>query len=143
MRASYDEFKGSLAAQQTYTGTYAVDATSNLEQHLVSAVSIRGHKLHEKLGLRRLRRRGIMDWSVCLADAVTRGRKEQGGNAFLGHCRFALRFDMAMERYELHGVKVYQLNICETIGDHHLWPGIATSKLANSTWHCRVQLSLP
>jgi hypothetical protein len=31
---------------------------------------------------------------------------------------------MAMERYELHGVKVYQLDICEAIGDHHLCPGI-------------------
>jgi hypothetical protein len=29
-----------------------------------------------------------------------------------------------MERFELHGVKVYQLNICEAIGDHHLCPGI-------------------
>jgi hypothetical protein len=26
---------------------------------------------------------------------------------------------MAMGRYELHDVKVYQLNICEAIGDHH------------------------
>jgi hypothetical protein len=33
---------------------------------------------------------------------------------------------MAMERYELHGVKVYQLNICEAIGDHHLCPGITS-----------------
>ena len=33
---------------------------------------------------------------------------------------------MAMERYEVHGVKVYQLNICEAIGDHHLCPGITT-----------------
>jgi hypothetical protein len=33
---------------------------------------------------------------------------------------------MAMERYELHGVKVYQLNICEAIGDHRLCPGITT-----------------
>jgi hypothetical protein len=35
---------------------------------------------------------------------------------------------MAMERYEVHGVKVYQLNICEAIGDHHLCPGITTLK---------------
>jgi hypothetical protein len=33
-----------------------------------------------------------------------------------------------MERYELHGVKVYQLNICEAIDDHHLCPGITTLK---------------
>lgn len=33
---------------------------------------------------------------------------------------------MTMERYELHGVKVYQLNICEAIGDHHLCPGITS-----------------
>jgi hypothetical protein len=33
---------------------------------------------------------------------------------------------MAMERYELHGVKVYQLNICEAIGVHRLCPGITT-----------------
>ena len=32
------------------------------------------------------------------------------------------------ERYEVHGVKVYQLNICEAIGDHHLCPGITTLK---------------
>ena len=70
-------------------------ASSNLEQRLVSAVSVRGHKLHEKLGLRRLRGRWIMDWSVCLADAVTRGRKEQGGEALLGLSAFALRSDMA------------------------------------------------
>ena len=35
---------------------------------------------------------------------------------------------MAMERYEVHGVKVYQLNICEAVGDHHLCPGITTLK---------------
>jgi len=35
---------------------------------------------------------------------------------------------MAMERYEVHGVKVYQLDICEAIGDHHLCPGITTLK---------------
>jgi hypothetical protein len=33
---------------------------------------------------------------------------------------------MAMERYELHGVEVYQLNICEAIVDHHLCPGITS-----------------
>ena len=33
---------------------------------------------------------------------------------------------MTMERHELHGVKVYQLNICEAVGDHHLCPGITT-----------------
>jgi hypothetical protein len=34
---------------------------------------------------------------------------------------------MAMgERYELHGAKVYQLNICEAIGDRHLCPGITS-----------------
>jgi hypothetical protein len=26
------------------------------------------------------------------------------------------------ERYELHGKKVYQLDICEAIHDHHLCP---------------------
>jgi hypothetical protein len=72
-----------------------------------------------------------MDWSVCLADAVTRGRKKQGGEALLGPFRFALRSDMAMERYEPHGVKVYQLNICEAIGDHHLCPGITSLHTAN------------
>ena len=36
--------------------------------------------------------------------------------------------EMALERYELHGVKVYQLNICEAIGDHPLCPGITTLK---------------
>jgi hypothetical protein len=30
-----------------------------------------------------------------------------------------------MERYELHGVKVYQLDICEAIEDHHLCPGMS------------------
>jgi hypothetical protein len=29
-----------------------------------------------------------------------------------------------MERYELHGVKAYQLDICEAIGDRRLCPGI-------------------
>ena len=91
-----------------------------------TTVRIRGHKLHEELGLCRLCGRWIVDWSVCLADAITRGRKEQGGEALLGPFRFALRSDMAMERYELHGVKVYQLNICEAIGDHHLCPGITS-----------------
>lgn len=28
------------------------------------------------------------------------------------------------ERYELHGVKAYQLDICEAIHDHHLCPGV-------------------
>jgi hypothetical protein len=52
-----------------------------------------------------------MDWSVCLADAVTRGRKEQGGEALLGPFSFALRSDVAVKRYQLFGVKPYQLNI--------------------------------
>jgi hypothetical protein len=38
---------------------------------------------------------------------------------------------MAMERYELHGVKVYQLDICEAIGDHHLCPGITCLHAGN------------
>ena len=33
---------------------------------------------------------------------------------------------MAMERYQLHAVKVYQLNICEAIYDHVLCPGITS-----------------
>jgi hypothetical protein len=33
---------------------------------------------------------------------------------------------MAMERYELHGVRVYQLDICAAIDDHHLCPGITS-----------------
>jgi hypothetical protein len=28
----------------------------------------------------------------------------------------------------VYGVKVYQLDICEAIGDHHLCPGITTLK---------------
>ena len=28
------------------------------------------------------------------------------------------------ERYDLHGKKVYQLDICEAIHDHHLCPGV-------------------
>jgi formylglycine-generating enzyme required for sulfatase activity len=39
---------------------------------------------------------------------------------------------MAMERYEVHGVKVYQLNICEAIQDHHLCTGITT--LVGNIW---------
>lgn len=31
-----------------------------------------------------------------------------------------------MERYEVHGVKVYQLNICEAIGDHDICPRMGT-----------------
>jgi hypothetical protein len=37
--ASYDEFKGSLAAQQTYTGTYAVDATTGRTPITVSSAT--------------------------------------------------------------------------------------------------------
>jgi hypothetical protein len=33
---------------------------------------------------------------------------------------------MAMERYEVHGVKVYQLNICEAIHGHNLCAGITS-----------------
>jgi hypothetical protein len=29
-----------------------------------------------------------------------------------------------MERYELNGKKVFQLDICEAIHDHHLRPGV-------------------
>ena len=32
------------------------------------------------------------------------------------------------ERYELHGKKVYQLDICEAIHDHHLRPGVTLLK---------------
>jgi hypothetical protein len=35
---------------------------------------------------------------------------------------------MAMERYELYGVKVYQLDICEAIGDRDVCPDITTLK---------------
>ena len=35
-------------------------------------------------------------------------------------------WEMAMERYEVHGVKVYQLDICEAIHDHDLCPGITS-----------------
>ncbi len=38
---------------------------------------------------------------------------------------------MAMERYEVHDVKVYQLNICEAIADHHLGPGMTTLLAGN------------
>jgi hypothetical protein len=33
---------------------------------------------------------------------------------------------MVMKRYELHGVKVYELNIREAIQDHDLCPGITS-----------------
>jgi hypothetical protein len=33
-----------------------------------------------------------------------------------------------VERFPVSGVKVYQLDICEAIGDHHLCPGITTLK---------------
>jgi len=36
-----------------------------------------------------------------------------------------------MERFPVTGVKVYQLNICEAIGDHHLCPGITTLSAGN------------
>jgi hypothetical protein len=39
-----------------------------------------------------------------------------------------------MERYELQGVKVYQLDICEAIHDHHLCLGITTL----SGWRLRL-----
>jgi hypothetical protein len=37
------------------------------------------------------------------------------------------------ERYELHGKKVYQLDICEAIHDHRLCPGSRFSKLLNTS----------
>ena len=33
---------------------------------------------------------------------------------------------MTMERYEVHGVKVYRLNVCETTHDNDLCPGITS-----------------
>jgi hypothetical protein len=33
---------------------------------------------------------------------------------------------MVMERYELHRVKVYELNIREAIQDHDLCPGVTS-----------------
>jgi hypothetical protein len=36
-----------------------------------------------------------------------------------------------MERHEVRGVKVYQLNICEAIGGHYLCPGITTLKVGD------------
>jgi hypothetical protein len=36
--------------------------------------------------------------------------------------------EMAMERYELHGVKLYQFDICEAIGEQDDCPGITTLK---------------
>jgi hypothetical protein len=46
-----------------------------------------------------------------------------------------------MERYELRGMTVYQLNICEASGDHHLCPGItrlraADLDLGSFAWDC-------
>ena len=35
---------------------------------------------------------------------------------------------LLVRRYEVCGVKVYQLNICEAIGDHHLCPGMTKLK---------------
>jgi hypothetical protein len=35
---------------------------------------------------------------------------------------------MTMERYEVHGVKIYQFDICEAIGDHDVCPGVTTLK---------------
>lgn len=32
------------------------------------------------------------------------------------------------ERYELHGKKVYQLDVCEAIHDRHLCPGVTLLK---------------
>jgi hypothetical protein len=42
---------------------------------------------------------------------------------------------MAMEKYELHGVKFYQPNICEAIGDHH-----RVLALATRCSHCQQSL---
>jgi hypothetical protein len=33
---------------------------------------------------------------------------------------------LAMERYELQGVRLYQLDSCAAIGDHDLCPGITS-----------------
>ena len=59
---------------------------------------------------------------------------------------------MAMERYEVHGVQAYQLNICEAIGDHHLCPGITTLKAGdhdlgavacNCPCHKKAEIEVP
>ena len=36
--------------------------------------------------------------------------------------------DEGWEWYELHGEKVFQLDICEAIHDHHLCPGVTVLK---------------
>jgi hypothetical protein len=36
-----------------------------------------------------------------------------------------------MTRYEVHGLKAYQLDICEGIADHHLCPGITMLSAGN------------
>jgi hypothetical protein len=49
----------------------AARAGGDMEQRVVLAVSIRRDQLHEELGLRRLRRRWVLDRCVSVDDAVT------------------------------------------------------------------------
>jgi hypothetical protein len=42
---------------------------------------------------------------------------------------YDLKLEMAMERYEPHGAKVYQFDIWEVIGDHDVCPGILVARL--------------
>lgn len=57
-----------------------------------------------------------------------------------------------MERYEVPGVRVYQLNICEAIGDHHLCLDITNLKAGdfdlgtvacNCSCHRKPEIEVP
>jgi hypothetical protein len=50
---------------------------SELEQYLVPSLSLRRHQLHEKLGLRLLRRHRIMDRSLHLHDFLTQSKTDR------------------------------------------------------------------
>lgn len=50
---------------------------------------------------------------------------------------------MAMERYEVHGVNIYQLNICEAVGEHYLCPGITTLNAGNLELGRSLAMFLP
>lgn len=49
-----------------------------------------------------------------------------------------------MERYEVHGLKAYQINICAAIKSHDECPGITTLKAGRfGARHGGVHLSVP
>jgi hypothetical protein len=70
---------------------------------VVSAVRICGYQLYKELGLRRFRRRWIMDWRVSLANFIARSREEESHPARLVPMMLRLRReDVLIRRTQQH-----------------------------------------